>query len=150
MAEGAFDLLWELMHMLGRDVHEAAAAEGLTPMQGMLLDRLEDDVAAPMTGLARQMHCDKSNLTGIVDGLEALKLVERTTPPGDRRVRALRTTDQGRRVRARLRRRLHDENPVLAGLDPDALQALESLVRRLLEHGAAPTGHTSASPHSAS
>ena len=132
MSARAFDLLWELMQAMGRDVHEATAAEGLTPMQGMLLDRLEDDVPAPMSDLARQLHCDKSNLTGIVDGLEVLGLVERTTPPGDRRVRALVTTEQGRVVRARLGRRLRQDSPVLARLDPPEVQQLERLLERVL------------------
>jgi DNA-binding MarR family transcriptional regulator len=132
MSARAFDLLWELMQAMGRDVHEAAAAEGLTPMQAMLLDRLEDDVVAPMSELARQLHCDKSNLTGIVDGLEVLRLVERTTPPGDRRVRALVTTEQGRVVRARLGRRLRQDSPVLARLDPPEVQQLERLLERVL------------------
>ena len=128
----AYDLLWELMRAMGRDLHEVAGAEGLTPMQVMLLDRIEDDVAVPMSNLAAQLHCDKSNLTGIVDGLETRGLVERTTPRGDRRVRALVTTKQGREVRGRIGQRLREDNPLLARLEPDALGEFERLVQQLL------------------
>jgi DNA-binding MarR family transcriptional regulator len=128
----AYDLLWELMKAMGRDLHEVAGAEGLTPMQLMLLDRIEDDVAVPMSQLAGQLHCDKSNLTGIVDGLEARGLIERTTPRGDRRVRALVTTVQGRQVRARIGRRLREDNPLLARLKPDQLHDLEHLVQQVI------------------
>jgi DNA-binding MarR family transcriptional regulator len=128
----AYDLLWELMRAMGRDLHEVAGAEGLTPMQVMLLDRIEDDVAVPMSNLAAQLHCDKSNLTGIVDGLETRGLVERTTPRGDRRVRALVTTEQGREVRGRIGQRLREDNPLLARLEPDALGEFERLVQQLL------------------
>ena len=128
----AFDLLWQVAQALGGEVHEAAADEGLTPMQVMLLDRIEDDVAVPMSNLAAQLHCDKSNLTGIVDGLETRGLVERTTPRGDRRVRALVTTEQGREVRGRIGQRLREDNPLLARLEPDALGEFERLVQQLL------------------
>jgi DNA-binding MarR family transcriptional regulator len=127
-----YDLLWELMQEMGAQVHQAAAAEGLTPMQARLLDLLQDDVAAPMSDLAREIHCDKSNVTGIVDALEARGLVERTTPPDDRRVRALLTTPQGRVVRARLQRRLRKDNPLLARLEPRALRQLERTLEQLL------------------
>jgi DNA-binding MarR family transcriptional regulator len=127
-----FDLLWEVLRAMGEQVHAAAVAEDLTPMQAMLLDRLQDGIAAPMTDLAQQLHCDKSNLTGIVDALEARELVQRTTPPDDRRVRALVTTPEGRAVRARLDRRLRAENPLLARLDATQLADLEQALVRMV------------------
>jgi DNA-binding MarR family transcriptional regulator len=128
----AFDLLWQVAQALGGEVHEAAADEGLTPMQAMLLDRLEHGVAAPMSDLARQLDCDKSNLTSIVDALESRGLVERTTPLGDRRVRALVLTPEGRAVRARLDRRLRQDNRILARLERPALRQLEELLEQAL------------------
>jgi DNA-binding MarR family transcriptional regulator len=130
-----FDLMLDVMHALGSDLQAAAAEEGLTPMQSMLLDRLQDDVAAPMSDLAHQLHCDKSNLTGLVDALESLGLVERTTPPEDRRVRALVTTQRGRAVRRRLDLRLRDSNPLLARLSAGEAAQLHRLLRRLLDGG---------------
>ncbi|MBA3523711.1 MAG: MarR family transcriptional regulator [Geodermatophilaceae bacterium] len=127
-----FDLLLELMQAMGGQIHDAAAAEDLTPMQAMLVDRLEDGVAVPMSDLARQMHCDKSNLTGIVDALEARGLIERTTPPGDRRIRALVTTPTGRAVRARLDRQLRADNPLLARLDPPTRERLQEILAHVL------------------
>jgi DNA-binding MarR family transcriptional regulator len=127
-----FDLMWEVLRAMGGEVHAAAAAEDLTPMQAMLLDRLQDGIAAPMTDLAQQLHCDKSNLTGVVDALEARGLVERTTPPDDRRVRALVTTPEGRAVRARLDRRLRADNPLLARLGASQLSELERALVRMM------------------
>jgi DNA-binding MarR family transcriptional regulator len=127
-----FDLLWEVLRAMGGQVHAAAAAEDLTPMQAMLLDRLQDGIAAPMSDLAQQLRCDKSNLTGIVDALEARGLVERTTPPDDRRVRALVTTPEGRAVRARLDRRLRAENPLLAKLGASQLSELERALVQMM------------------
>lgn len=127
-----FDLLWEVLQAMGGQVHAAADAEDLTPMQAMLLDRLQDDTAAPMTDLAQQLHCDKSNLTGVVDALEGRGLVQRTTPPADRRVRALLLTPEGRAVRARLDRRLRAENPLLAKLGASQLAQLEQALVQML------------------
>ncbi len=129
-----FDLLWELMQAMGGQVHEAASAEDLTPMQAMLLDHLEDGIAVPMSDVARQLHCDKSNLTGIVDALEDRGLVERTTPPGDRRGRALVSTAQGRTVRTRLSRRLREDNPLIIRLEPSRLSELEQTLQQMLGH----------------
>jgi DNA-binding MarR family transcriptional regulator len=127
-----FDLMVDVMQSLGRDLHDAASGHGLTPMQAMLLDRLEDDVPTPMSDLAHQLHCDKSNLTGLVDALESLGLVERTTPPADRRVRALVTTEQGRATRRSLDTRLRDENPLLARLNAADAAQLRRILQRLL------------------
>jgi DNA-binding MarR family transcriptional regulator len=128
-----FDRMWQLLQHLGRDVHAAAGEVDLTPMQAMLLDRLEDGVPSPMSDLARQLHCDKSNLTGLVDGLERRGLVQRTTPPNDRRVRALVTTEQGRAVRQRLSTRLREQNPLLRKLSTQQARAMLRLLDRLLD-----------------
>jgi DNA-binding MarR family transcriptional regulator len=128
-----FDLMVDVMQALGRDLQDAAAEHRLTPMQAMLLDRLEDDVAAPMSDLAHQLHCDKSNLTGLVDALETLGLVERTTPPADRRVRALVTTERGRAIRRSLGTRLRGSNPLLARLSAGETTQLLRILQRLLQ-----------------
>lgn len=128
-----FDLLWEVMQSMGRTVHEAAAALDLSPMQAMLLDRLPDDGPTPMTDLARTLHCDKSNLTGLVDALEARGVVSRTTPTGDRRVRAVVTSEHGRALRADLRHRLREDNPVLSRLSTTDEATLRHLLTRLLD-----------------
>ena len=40
-----------------------------------------------MSALAHALHCDNSNVTGIVDRLEAAGLVERRAAEHDRRVK---------------------------------------------------------------
>ena len=51
-----------------------------------------------MRRLAATMHCEASNLTGLVDKLERRGLVERRTDPADRRVRVLALTEEGEEV----------------------------------------------------
>ncbi len=130
--EDLFELTWRAMNALAADVHAAAAERGLTPMQAMLLDRLDHAAPVPMSELARQLHCDKSNLTGVVDTLESRGLVERTTPRDDRRVRALLPTPAGRDLREDLRRRLRSENPLLGALSTEERRQLAAVLGRLV------------------
>jgi DNA-binding MarR family transcriptional regulator len=71
----------------------------LTIPQAMLLRQLGD--ALPMNEAAGKLHCDPSNVTGIVDRLEARGLIERRTVATDRRVKQLALTPAGRRLRRR-------------------------------------------------
>ena len=81
----------------------AVAGElGLTPPQMFALRALDPERPVPMRELAVQLHCDNSNVTGLVDGLEAHGLVERRAAEHDRRVRMLVVTERGAQVRARI------------------------------------------------
>ena len=53
-----------------------------------------------MRDLAVEWYCDASNVTGIVDGLEAIGMVERLPSKVDRRVKLIRLTDVGAKARA--------------------------------------------------
>jgi DNA-binding MarR family transcriptional regulator len=57
-----------------------------------------------MSEIAAVLHCDNSNVTGIVDVLEERGLAERRASDADRRVKLIALTAEGRRVRARLQR----------------------------------------------
>ncbi|MCW3040875.1 MAG: Transcriptional regulator, MarR family [Solirubrobacterales bacterium] len=74
----------------------------LSPPQAMALRLLEPGTPTPMSELAGLMHCDNSNVTGIVDRLEARGLVLRRPASHDRRVKHLVVTDAGADVRERL------------------------------------------------
>jgi DNA-binding MarR family transcriptional regulator len=62
------------------------------------------DRARTMSEIAAVLHCDNSNVTGIVDGLEEKGLATRQPSPDDRRVKLIALTPEGRKVRARLAR----------------------------------------------
>src|SRR5216684_6645178 len=72
----------------------------LTLPQAMLLRQLGE--ALPMNEAAGKLHCDPSNVTGIVDRLEARALIERQHLTTDRRVKHLALTPAGRRLRRRV------------------------------------------------
>jgi DNA-binding MarR family transcriptional regulator len=86
----------------------------------------------PMRRLACALHCDSSNVTGIVDRLEERGLVERRPDPADRRVKLLLLTDAGGELRALLVRRLADPPAPLQRLSADEQRALRDLMRRAL------------------
>ncbi|PVG80684.1 MarR family transcriptional regulator [Nocardioides gansuensis] len=88
--------LFRLSEMAKAAFAEAVAEHGLTPAQARALFFLEEP--SPMRALSDHLSCDASNLTGIADRLEAQGLVERVQGE-DRRVRLLRLTEEGERVR---------------------------------------------------
>src|SRR5918911_4142364 len=81
---------------------------GLTPPQAFALRRLDPERPVPMSDLAAWLACDASNVTGLVDRLEARGLVERRSVEGDRRVKALAVTPEGVEMRRRLLAAMHE------------------------------------------
>jgi DNA-binding MarR family transcriptional regulator len=79
-------------------IREVAHEQGLSIAQLDVLRRLHHDGPSPMRRLAEQMHCEASNLTGLVDRLELRALVERRPDRADRRVRLLALTQEGEAV----------------------------------------------------
>jgi DNA-binding MarR family transcriptional regulator len=85
-----------------------------------------------MSTLASALHCDNSNVTGLVDGLEAQGLVERRPGDHDRRVRMVVVTDRGTQVRTRLAEAMQEVPPELAALTADDQRALRDILQRAL------------------
>src|SRR6266516_5639162 len=75
---------------------------GLSFAQAHALRMLDPEEPMPMSALAERLFCDASNVTGIVDRLEARGLVERRSAEGDRRVKALTLTTDGVELRDRV------------------------------------------------
>ena len=73
-----------------------------------------------------------SNVTGIVDRLEARGLVERRAAEHDRRVKMLAVTETGAELREQLLARMYAAPEALAGLSPEDQRALRDLLRRAL------------------
>jgi DNA-binding MarR family transcriptional regulator len=90
------------------------------------------DEPTPMGKIADILKCDNSNLTWITDRLEERGLVERRSNPGDRRVKLLVLTDEGRRVRDEIRARLAVPPAGLTNLSRADQRALRDILRRAL------------------
>ena len=106
---------------------------GLAPMQAMALQQLEPGTPLPMSALADALHCDNSNVTGIVDRLEAAGLVERRPAEHDRRVKTLVVTERGEEARRLVSERMSVPPAPIASLSPEDAVALRDILRRALE-----------------
>jgi DNA-binding MarR family transcriptional regulator len=130
-------LVFHLSGQLTAYVSRAVAEFGLTEPQALLIRHLREPLR--MGTVADRLHCDASNLTGIVDRLEARGIVERRAVAGDRRAKELVLTEAGRDLQHRL-----DETigviPGLSDLSPDEQQALMRLLGRALDPLLRPPG----------
>ena len=88
----------------------------LAPMQAKALHELEVEQPISMRELARRLGADPSNVTGLIDRLEARGLVERRPDPNDRRIKGLALTPAGASLRQRLFGRLYSAPRSLAEL----------------------------------
>ena len=135
-ATGQAREIWELLLELSRThlrdhLSATISVFDLSPPQAHALQALEPGRPVPMRDLAARLRCDASNITGIVDRLEARGLVERRAAPGDRRVKALVVTEQGVALRAKLVERLHRVPDAFAGLTDEEQRGLLDLLRRI-------------------
>ncbi|MET7486359.1 MarR family transcriptional regulator [Streptomyces sp. NPDC005538] len=126
------ELIGDVVARFYEDYEEAAGDHGLTGAQARLLSLLSLE-PLPMRKLAQKLKCEPSNVTGIVDRLEARGLVERRPDPADRRVKLAAATEEGRRMARSLRESLRFAREPLAGLSDEERLALRGLLRRMLE-----------------
>jgi DNA-binding MarR family transcriptional regulator len=88
------------------------------------------DEPRAMGEIARFLHCDNSNVTGLVDGLEERGLVRRESSPKDRRVKLIALTAEGRRVRARLMKEVETPPAWLESLSEADQRSLAAILGR--------------------
>lgn len=118
-----------------RESEAAAAAHELTPLQAKALLATIEPV--PMRAIADRLHAEPSNVTAVVDRLEARGLVERRPAPGDRRVKLVAATADGRRTIAELRAAMPFAADPLAALDAGQRETLCGLLALLADEGEA-------------
>jgi DNA-binding MarR family transcriptional regulator len=112
------------------DFAAIVAEHGLTVTQARTLLFLGEP--HPMGDLAGHLACDPSNVTGIANRLEAQGLVERVAGE-DRRVRNLRLTAKGRRLRQAVARDVAARSTVTASLSVEEQDQLATLLGKLLD-----------------
>ncbi|MFC8170765.1 MarR family winged helix-turn-helix transcriptional regulator [Streptomyces sp. NPDC057242] len=113
------------------EYEQAAAQHALTGAQARVLGLLSLE-PLPMRRIAQKLKCEPSNITGIVDRLEARGLVERRPAPDDRRVKLAVPTDEGRTVTRRLRESLDFAREPLGELTEVERALLRDLLKRML------------------
>jgi MarR family transcriptional regulator, organic hydroperoxide resistance regulator len=133
VAEEAWRLLFELAKRKHSMLVPALAELDLTPVQGHALRLLDPERPLAMSALADALFCHASNVTGIVDRLEARGLVERQTGRADRRVKTLALTEAGKRVRSRVVEVMRTPPPEIAALSASDQRALRDVLARALD-----------------
>ncbi|MFB6528636.1 MULTISPECIES: MarR family winged helix-turn-helix transcriptional regulator [unclassified Streptomyces] len=113
------------------EYEQAAAQHALTGAQARVLGLLSLD-PLPMRRIAQKLKCEPSNITGIVDRLEARGLVERRPDPADRRVKLAVPTEEGRATAHRLRESLDFAREPLGELSGAERTLLRDLLKRML------------------
>ena len=111
-------------------VIELGSKYDLTAMQTLTLFML--DRPCPMHALRKAFNCDASNITGVVDKLEARGLIARQAADHDRRVKVLVVTEKGRELRRKLFARAATPPAAIAALPQKARDFLFDVLRTLL------------------
>jgi DNA-binding MarR family transcriptional regulator len=113
----------------------AALAElGLGFAQAHALRMLDPEDPIPMSVLAERLFCDASNVTGLVDRLEARGLVERRSHDHDRRVKALTLTPSGVALRDQVLTVMSEPPEAIAALPESDQRALRDILARAVKH----------------
>jgi len=114
-------------------LEDALEPIGLSLAKFRVLARLATaDEPLPLSTLAEHSACVRSNITQLVDRLEAEKLVVRTSDPRDRRSIRAELTEEGRARQAEAARVLTEaEKAVFAGLPTGDADILLGMLRGL-------------------
>jgi DNA-binding MarR family transcriptional regulator len=113
--------------------NEEVVGLGLSPIQARTLLCIDPDEPRTMSEVAQELGCGPSNITGVIDKLEARALVERRLREGDRRIKTVAMTRRGIALRKRLLERLAQPAPWMLALSEEDQQTLVDILRRALE-----------------
>jgi DNA-binding MarR family transcriptional regulator len=114
---------------------EVAERLGVSPagLRGLLA--IDPDQPRSMGDLAKELNCDRSYVTAIVDDLERAGLAERRVAPEDRRVKTIALTPSGSRAIRTVQNALMKPPAELSALTAAQQRTLASLVRKVAGGG---------------
>ncbi len=103
---------------------------GITPGQMTVLYTLYRGDGIPITELGKKIFLDNSTLTGLIDRLEKLELVNRAATPEDRRCYCIFLTDKARQLEAAIRRIMAGvERTMTAGCSAEEIAAFRKVLK---------------------
>lgn len=134
MNTSAMDVYWALQdayHSVKRDLHNKLAEQGVTWPQFHALYHI-GEAGTPAHELAKELNCNASNMTGLIDRMIENNWVYREHCQADRRVWYVKLTEEGAQLRARLipeyQQNIRDRMGVL---NPEELNRIHALLKKL-------------------
>lgn len=124
--------LLEFMLHAKQQVIAVADQLGLTGLQAITLLMISEHQPRAMKNFCLLFHCDASNITGIIDGLEQKGLVSRQNDPADRRVKIVRLEPAGKRAQQSILAQLEaDRGLLFASLTDSEVKQFATLLHKL-------------------
>jgi len=115
---------------MARREYLSGEAAKLDLPQAHVLQLLGAGPARTMTSIAGALGCDASNVTGIVDRLEARGLIERRNSDDDRRIKTISITRDGASLIGVLKQKMFEPPDGFARLGAEDVATLHALVQR--------------------
>jgi DNA-binding MarR family transcriptional regulator len=126
----AWQLMFEFLMQSAPERTESLRKQDLTPNDSRVLFAL--DIKGKAIGeLARELVCDPSTATWLVDRLERLGFAERNAKEHDRRVKLVALTTKGSKAIVDLLRDYHRPPPQFNRLSVDDLLNLTRILKKL-------------------
>ena len=105
---------------------------GVTPSQGLLLNFLSEKDQVTSKYLGEKMEFDSATITGLIDRLVKVKLIERRDNPDDRRAILVCLTEKGLETAKKIRSIVGVENKAfLSNLTDEEGLILRSLLKKI-------------------
>jgi DNA-binding MarR family transcriptional regulator len=118
-----------------RFLNERLAPSNVTAVQGVVLNFLSEGDAIASKELGQRTKLDSATLTGILDRLEAMGLVERRPNPADRRAILICLSKKGKKVAGDVHRIIQRANrDLLTGFGVQEERGLKAMLMRI-HHG---------------
>jgi DNA-binding MarR family transcriptional regulator len=124
----------QLANLLIKKLGPVFAKAGVTPQQWAVLSVIDtSDASISPVAISRRMGVSKQNMTGMIDRLVVLGLIERSIDPADLRSARIGLTRRGKALIERMTPAYEEWRESLGSALPDRdLQALERGVSRLI------------------
>ena len=122
-----------VIELTGRIIGHAERLAQRLAVPGICIKVLHTlDAPMAMKELGKRMHCDPSFVTSVADMLEKRGLARREAHPGDRRIKNLILTGDGRALKEHMEAELAARMPWSRGLNDEERMQLLALIRKML------------------
>jgi DNA-binding MarR family transcriptional regulator len=128
-------LIAKAAQAVARLSRERLAPHGITPLQYAVLQTLWEQDGLNAAEICTRLVVDSATVTGVIDRLQTLELIERRPDAADRRVNRLYLTRGARRRRASLQAVMDGVNEEVARVFDKDAPVLRGFLRRLAALG---------------